>query len=386
MGEGTRGERLAGPARAAGRACSVDAAVASAAELLAGADLPLVYGLVQSTVEAQRQAVRLADLLHGVVDSAASPAHEPSLQAYAQLGGLTATLGELRRRADLVLFWGCDPDRLHAGFVERLAGPRPGRYRLAIDLASGRGPASVPDRLSIPPESELHALLALRALVSQERVDPRLAEPPGLAPTALRELARRLAACDYGVILHEGDPPPDHRDVALAMALGALVGGVTRKAHLRQVGVRGPGNPAGAENVLTWQTGFPGSISFNRGYPRYGPGEFTADALLARRDVDAALLVGVDPARHLPPAAVERVGEVPLVWLGAPEAPAAERSQVSIATLPFVSTPGHVYRMDGLALRHHAQPGDAAADWPSEAAVLASIAAAVEARLSGGRA
>ncbi len=50
-------------------------------------------------------------------------------------------------------------------------------------------------------------------------------------------------------------------------------------------------NATGAQNVLTWQTGYPSAISLAAGYPRYGPGEFTASDLLRRGESDAALIV-----------------------------------------------------------------------------------------------
>ena len=48
---------------------SVDDAVEAAAEYLYEADMPLVYGLSNITCETQRGAVRLAELVGGVVDS-----------------------------------------------------------------------------------------------------------------------------------------------------------------------------------------------------------------------------------------------------------------------------------------------------------------------------
>ena len=52
-----------------GREATVDEAVEAAAEFLYNANLPLVYGLSNTTCEAQREAVRLAELVGGVVDS-----------------------------------------------------------------------------------------------------------------------------------------------------------------------------------------------------------------------------------------------------------------------------------------------------------------------------
>ena len=62
-------ERLYPDALVDGKEATVDEAVEAAAEFLYNANLPLVYGLSNTTCEAQREAVRLAELVGGVVDS-----------------------------------------------------------------------------------------------------------------------------------------------------------------------------------------------------------------------------------------------------------------------------------------------------------------------------
>ena len=52
-----------------GEPATLDAALDVAAECLHAADMPLVYGLSNITCEAQREAVALAELIGGVVDS-----------------------------------------------------------------------------------------------------------------------------------------------------------------------------------------------------------------------------------------------------------------------------------------------------------------------------
>lgn len=52
-----------------GQPASVDEAVEAAAEFLYQANMPLVYGLSNVTCETQREAVSLAELIGGVIDS-----------------------------------------------------------------------------------------------------------------------------------------------------------------------------------------------------------------------------------------------------------------------------------------------------------------------------
>ena len=62
-------ERLYPDALIDGRPATVNEAVETAADILYRANMPLVYGLSNTTCEAQREAVRLAELVGGVVDS-----------------------------------------------------------------------------------------------------------------------------------------------------------------------------------------------------------------------------------------------------------------------------------------------------------------------------
>ena len=62
-------ERLYPDALIDGQPASVDAAVEAAADYLYAANMPLVYGLSNTTCEAQREAVALCEMIGGVVDS-----------------------------------------------------------------------------------------------------------------------------------------------------------------------------------------------------------------------------------------------------------------------------------------------------------------------------
>ena len=62
-------ERLYPDALVDGREATLDEAIDAAAEYLHAADMPLIYGLSNVTCEATREAVSLAELIGGVIDS-----------------------------------------------------------------------------------------------------------------------------------------------------------------------------------------------------------------------------------------------------------------------------------------------------------------------------
>ena len=52
-----------------GKEATVEEAIQAAADYLYDADMPLVYGMSNTTCEAQKECVALADQLNGIVDS-----------------------------------------------------------------------------------------------------------------------------------------------------------------------------------------------------------------------------------------------------------------------------------------------------------------------------
>ena len=103
----------------AGREADWQEAIVEAAMILDRADSPLIYGLSSTAVEAQRKAVELADRLGSVIDTTSSVCHGPTGLAMQAVGEPSCTLGEVKNRADLLLFWGCNPAASHLRHFRR---------------------------------------------------------------------------------------------------------------------------------------------------------------------------------------------------------------------------------------------------------------------------
>jgi len=76
-----------------GRAASVAEGVDRAARILTAARYPIIYGLSDTTSEAQRVAVGIGDSIAGTVDTTTSVCHGPSGMAFQGVGEVTCTLG-----------------------------------------------------------------------------------------------------------------------------------------------------------------------------------------------------------------------------------------------------------------------------------------------------
>ena len=348
------------PARVDGREAGLDHALDEAAAILARARAPLVYGLGQTSCEAQRAAVALAEAIGAVIDPAGPLLDGASGLAYQARGASTATLGEVRDRAEIVVVWRADPVATHPRLLERLRLPGAGRALVVVDERRTATAAQADTFLELPAERDLEALSTLRARV---RGSP-IARAAELEP--LDDLAARLRGCRNVAILHHV------RGLVEALALHALVRDLWRVTHAAAVTLRHEANAAGAEDVLAWQSGYPAAVSFAEGHPRANPGELSAAAVLERGDADAALVVGSDPLEHLPPQAAERLRTIPVVSVDARSTATADAARVAFTTgAAGVHRPGVAHRLDGVPVPLRAVLQSSR---PSDEEVLAAIA------------
>ena len=194
----------------------------------------------------------------------------------------------------------------------------------------------------------------------------------------LGELAVRMKACRFGVVffgLGLSMTGAAHHNVE---ALLLLVRDLNEHAHFFARRMRMQGDVTGADTVLLWQTGYPFGVNLARGYPRYNPGEFTADDILARGDVDACLFVGSEGAARFSGAALSHLRRIPTISLDHPTAEPCWPATVRFTTAVYgVHRPGTVYRMDGVPvpLRPFLPIG-----YPTDADVLTGIESLVGTR------
>jgi formylmethanofuran dehydrogenase subunit B len=128
--------------------------------------------------------------------------------------------------------------------------------------------------------------------------------------------------------------------------------------------LRREANAAGADDVLAWQTGYAGAVSFARGHPRQ-----QADAI---DTADAALVVASDPLADPPAVAAERLRAIPLISIAPTVTVTAEAARVAIApAAPGVHWAGVVHRLDGVPVPLRAP---LASDRPGDAEVLIALA------------
>jgi formylmethanofuran dehydrogenase subunit B len=346
----------------AGREVSIADTVAEAARILREAKFPLVYGLSSATTEAQRVLVEITEMLGGTLDNPSSYCHGPGVMARQQVGLATCTLGEVKNRADLVIFWGCNPLESHMRHLARYSSQpkglftpegRKGRKIVAIDVRPTPTTKAADQFIQVEPGTTFETATILRALVRGVRLGIKDdASVAGVPLATWRELAGAIKSCKYGVIFFGlGVTQCRGRDLNPEQ-VAVLVREVNDYTRFYAVPMRGHGNVAGCNQVMCWQTGFPLAVNFSRRYPRYNPGEFSVMGHLARKEIDAALIVATDPGAHLPQDSVRYLREIPTIYLEPHNNTTTGWATVVIPVAPAgVGAAGTFYRMDNIPLR-----------------------------------
>jgi formylmethanofuran dehydrogenase subunit B len=341
-------------ARIDGTSVPHESAVKRAADILAEARWPLVYGLSRSSTDGQRAAVRLADAISGNIDTTASLCHAPSIMAIQEIGESTCSLGEIRNRADLVIFWGVDPVNTHPRHFERYSVEPAGQFvrngrsdRTVVVIDSKRTETAEQADLfiEVPADRQFELIWTMLGLL--HGIQPISGSNTGIDLPTIEALTTRMKDCRCGVFffgLGLARKPTGHRDVEALLRLTRDLNAHTR-FHARRM--RMHGDVTGADTVLCWQTGYPFGVNLSRGYPRYNPGEYTANDMLERGEVDACLLVGGESFPEMSVKARSHLESIPTILLEYPTVTAHFQPTVQFTTAVYgVHLPGTAYRMD----------------------------------------
>ncbi|MFX1402395.1 MAG: formylmethanofuran dehydrogenase subunit B, partial [Promethearchaeota archaeon] len=186
---------------------SWDEALDKAADILISAKRPLLYGFSSTECEAQSKGVELAEILGGILDNTASVCHGPSLLAIQDVGAPLSTLGEYKNRADLVIFWGCNPVHAHPRHLGRYSefvrgyfrkDGRNDRFIVVVDPRNTHTAQIADLYIKVNPNEDYELVNAIRAILRGVELDAT--EVSGVSIEKIKELVEILKSCKFGVI------------------------------------------------------------------------------------------------------------------------------------------------------------------------------------------
>jgi len=381
---------------------SLDEAIRKSAEILVDATYPILYGWSSTSCEAVRVGLELAEEVSGVIDNTTTICHGPSILSIQDIGIASCTLGQLRHRADLIVYWGCNPWSAHPRHIERYTTFSNGRFqkstwktyisrlggilskrrlRRAVNLVLRRDMFAKPEIsrelpynmfqkkrkmvvvdvrkthsadaadyfLQVEPNKDYDLLQAFRMLIADEELDvDRVA---GVPVETLTEIADVMIECELGVIFFGQGLTMTEGKLRNVDAALSLVRDLNQRTKFLIMPMRGHFNVTGADVVFTWQTGYPFAVDFSQGYPQYNPGETSVIDILCRDETDAALVVASDPVAHFPKEAAQNLVKNPLIVIDPHTTPTSLMADVVFpSAFVGIEAEGTAYRMDHVPL------------------------------------
>jgi len=326
-----------------GQDCSLDQAVAAAAQLLAASRQPLFGGL-GTDVSGARALYRLACKTGAICDAAEGAALMTTLRATQDRGSFFTTLAEVRTRADLIVCVGGTPVEQAPGFFERCGvGEALVAKRHVVVIGGSAADDAVLATLrtrpgvtaeSIPLQGDLFTTVAtLSALVAGRAVRE--------APAALKSLATLLQQARYAVFVGETRGLPA-QGALIVESINRTVGTLNQTTRAAAMWLGG-GNGAGTVNqVFAWLSGLPLRSRAGPLGLEHEPLCFDAQRLLAEQAVDSLLWVSSFDPDVAPPATA-----LPTIVLGHPDLVSAGASVFIPVSTPGIGSPGHLFRADG---------------------------------------
>jgi len=335
-----------------------DEAIEYTAQMLANAKKPTMYGWSSTSCEAQSVGHHIAEEVGALVDNTAAVCHGTTLIAVQNVGIPSCTLGEVKNRADRVIFWGCNPAHAHPRHMSRYSiFPRgyftgkghSNRKIIVVDPRKTDSSKMADVFVQIKQGYDYELLQALRAAVRGEKITGD--EVAGVPTKQIYETADLLKSGRFGVIFFGmGVTQSLGKDHNIDAAI-CLTKDLNNYTKFSIIAMRGHYNVTGSGQVLGWQFGFPYSVDLSRGFARYNPGETGTVEVLKRKEVDAVFVLGSDPGAHFPMLCNQTIADLPSVAVDPHITPTTEICKVHVpVAFVGVEVGGNCYRMDNVPI------------------------------------
>jgi formylmethanofuran dehydrogenase subunit B len=259
------------------------------------------------------------------------------------------------------MFWGSNPAESHPRHFTKyslmpkgmfLPNGRKDRTCVLVDVRKTKSAKAADIFIQIKPKRDFEALWTLRALAKGMELDPELVQrETGVEFSVWTDLMDRMKACKFGVIFFGMGLTMTRGKHANSEALLALTRDMNEHTRFVAKPNRGHGNVTGADNVVSWRTGYPFGVNHSRGYPRFNPGEYTTSDTLANREADCGMTVACDPMSNFSQPAREHLASIPFIALDTKETPTTRAAAVAFTVATYgINTGGTVYRMDDVPI------------------------------------
>ena len=324
-----------------GEKASLEQAIEAAARLLFKARRRLIFGLDESTLEAQAAGIELARKLEGVIDDASSFSYAPLIQGILTGDLPTCSLSQVKDNADLLLYWGSNPPHTHPRHLSKFS-----YYAYTDYTEAGWFPKVTLSCVEVR-NTELSFLckpaFKLKPGADKDFITNILMEGKDGTEESKRfvELVRESRFC----VVFCGSGLIYSLDNEFSL-FSEMVHKLNQRTRITVIPMPMEFNLRGFNQSLYKQTGYVNQVSFAAGVSHGS--EFSFLEQVRKRLADCVLIIGSDPFSNLPPSLIRNLQGTSVICLDHFSTPTTNSAEVVIPTaLPGLECSGSAIRMDG---------------------------------------
>ncbi|MDV0443694.1 formylmethanofuran dehydrogenase subunit B [Methanorbis rubei] len=354
--------RMAVPIRREGddwKETSFDEAIKTAAEMFANAKRPLFYGWSGTSTEAMHIGLEIAEEIGAVMDNCSSECHGPTIMAVQEVGHPGCTLGQVKNRADVLVYWGCNPIAAHPRHLSRYSTYSTGAFRpegradrtvIVVDIRESETAKLADIFIQVKPGGDYALFNALRAIVRGER-DVIPDTVAGVERSVLFKVADILLNAKFGAFFTGIGLTQSRGKYKNVRAGIELVDELNRHTKYTLTPLRGHWNVDGTNQMFSLAAGYPYAVDYSRGIVHYNPGETSGVDILAKHEADAVMIIGTDLGAHFPRETVAHLARIntvvidPFISLST----AIAKLHIPVASVGL-DAEGTAYRLDGVPI------------------------------------
>ena len=333
-----------------GKQVDLNQAIARAAEILRSAKSPLLLGWSNSTLEAQRVGISLAEKLGATIDDTSTFCQDSLMESILSGNLPSSTLDDVRNYADTSIFWGADPSNSHPRHLSRFSYYPRGEKRqksyeeertcLVVDVRMSATAALCKENLyRVSPGGDAEFIEAILSVLDGKI--PRVGDKKKMI-----ELGGLLKKTEWGAIF----PGPGlvYSLQGNMEILERLLARLNEITVFKVVPMVGHFNTRGFYELLREKTGHVNRVSFKGGEIAHGPEQ---SVMTAAKSCDAALIVGSDPLSSLPFGTAQALARLPLIAIDPHRSLTTDAAEVVIpSAISGLEAGGTAVRTDGVKI------------------------------------
>ncbi len=328
-----------------GEPASFTAAIDRSVTLIEKAFAPQICGIGRLLTENQRLAIKLAKRINASVDWTWNDRQLESVERFQKLGSVSCSLGEIRN-ADLLVSWDCDVSGVAPLF----------RHHFVSDAAIC---------LTTDSDADTRQRMAIELRETFQAFDEK-DKPTG----EFAKLARAITSSAYCVFLIDSATGCSNREFELVHRMVVALNSVTQ---VRLVDLATHDNFRGAEEAMTWLTGYPAAVRLSENRePEYDPQRFGTCQVLADSKSDLLIIFGRLDDAGMSESAKSRLETISRIEITSQKSAISRPADVLNGVSHDLNLTGTFFRGDGIPFQTNSSLDD---QQPSTRIVLETLLA-----------